>query len=41
MKEYVIFPQRMFDAPDRMIGWLEKSVAYTKSLQDALKQAGL
>jgi TfoX/Sxy family transcriptional regulator of competence genes len=32
MKEYVTFPQRLFDTPDKMIGWLEKSVAYTKGL---------
>ena len=32
MREYVVAPQLMIDSPDELVGWLEKSYAYAKTL---------
>ena len=32
MREYVVFSKNMMDSPDEMIAWLEKAVAYARTL---------
>ncbi len=39
MREYVVVPKSLLDAPERLRSWLEKSLAYVSSLPAKPKKA--